>query len=226
VWLRESERKEERLQPTGNAPSPLTELKAALPFLAVFILYMSVYAQSSGALLLFARDHVQRSILGHTIVVETIAAFPSVFVLLATPLLAAIVQRLRKEDREPATGMKIIAGLLVTMVAFAVLGIVARHTSPDHKVAFNWLGLTMALISTGELLVVPMMQSLLGQLAPRSAFTTAFLFVSMSVGYTLGGWLGTLYERLPVAMFWGVCVGLVGVAAVGMIRFRNSVKDR
>jgi POT family proton-dependent oligopeptide transporter len=226
VWFRESERKGERPQPTGNAPSPLAELNAALPYLTVFIIYMSVYTQSSGALLLFARDQVQRSLLGHTVAVETIAAFPSVFVLLATPLLAAIVQRLRKEDREPATGMKIIAGLLVTMVAFAVLGIVARHTSPDHKVAFNWLGLTMALISTGELLVVPMMQSLLGQLAPRSAFTTAFLFVSMSVGYTLGGWLGTLYERLPVAMFWGVCVGLVGVAAVGMIRFRNSVKDR
>lgn len=226
LWLRDSERKEERLQPTGNAPSPLTELKAALPFLAVFILYMSVYAQSSGALLLFARDHVQRSVLGHTVAVETIAAFPSVFVLIATPLVAAVVHRLRKQNRESATAVKIIAGLFSTVTAFTVFGIVSRHSGPDHKVAFNWLGLTMALISTGELLVVPMMQSLLGQLAPRSAFTTAFLFVAMSVGYTLGGWLGTLYERLPVAMFWGVCVGLVGVAAVGMIRFRNSVKDR
>jgi dipeptide/tripeptide permease len=107
-----------------------------------------------------------------------------------------------------------------------VLSVVSRQVRADHKVAFIWFGLAIALISTGELLVVPMMQSLLGQLAPRSAFTTAFLFVAMSVGYTLGGWLGTLYERLPVAMFWGVCVGLVGVAAVGMIRFRNSVKDR
>ena len=53
VWFRESERKEERSAPTGNSSSPLAELKAALPYLTVFIIYMSVYAQSSGALLLF-----------------------------------------------------------------------------------------------------------------------------------------------------------------------------
>ena len=121
--------------------------------------------------------------------------------------------------------MKILTGLLVTMAAFAVLGVVSRHISPDHKVAFIWFGLTMALISTGELLVVPMMQSLLGKLAPRSAFTTAFLFVDMSIGYTLSGWVGTLYERLSAVVFWGVCAGLVGVAGVGMMWFRNSGDD-
>lgn len=213
LWFRESERKRECPQLTGNAPSPLAELKAALPHLTVFIIYMSVYAQSSGALLLFARDHVHRSILGHTIAVETIAAFPAVFVLIATPLVSAVVHRLRKQSREPATVIKIIAGLLVTVAAFVVLSVVSRQVRADHKVAFIWLGLTMALISTGELLVVPMMQSLLGQLAPRSAFTTAFLFFAMSIGYTLGGWVGTLYERLSAVVFWGVCAGLAGVAS-------------
>ena len=224
LWLRESDRRGERPPENDTTPSPLAELKAALPYLTVFIIYMSVYAQSSGALLLFARDQVQRRVFSHTVSVETVAAFPSVFVLMATPLVAAVVHRLRKQNREPATPMKILTGLLVTMAAFAVLGVVSRHISPDHKVAFIWFGLTMALISTGELLVVPMMQSLLGQLAPRSAFTTAFLFVSMSVGYTLGGWLGTLYERLPVAVFWGVCAGLVGVAVVGMTRRRAPMR--
>ena len=218
LWLRDSERKEERLQPTGNAPSPMAELKSALPYLTVFIIYMSVYAQSSGALLLFARDQVQRSVLGHTVAVETIAAFPSVFVLIATPLVSAVVHRLRKQNREPATTMKIIAGLFTTVAAFVVLSVVSRQVQADRKVAFSWFGLSLALISTGELLVVPMMQSLLGQLAPRSAFTTAFLFVAMSIGYTLGGWVGTLYERLPAVVFWGVCAGLVGVAVVGMRR--------
>lgn len=220
LWFRESERKEKRSAPTGNAPSPLAEFKAALPYLSVFIIYLSVYAQSSGALLLFARDQVQRSFLGHAIAVETIAAFPSVFVLIATPLVSAVIHRLRKQRREPATVIKIIAGLLVTVAAFVVLSAVSRQVRADHKVAFIWLGLTMALISTGELLVVPMMQSLLGQLAPRSAFTTAFLFVAMSIGYTLGGWVGTMYERLSAVVFWGVCVGLVGVAVVGMSRLR------
>jgi hypothetical protein len=84
------------------------------------------------------------------------------------------------------------------VAAFVVLSAVSRQVRADHKVAFIWFGVSLALISTGELLVVPMMQSLLGQLAPRSAFTTAFLFVSMSVGYTLGGWVGTLYERLSL----------------------------
>ncbi len=217
LWFRESERKEERLAPTGNAPSPMAELKAALPYLTVFIIYLSVYAQSSGALLLFARDHVQRSLLGNTIAVEIIAAFPSVFVLIATPLVSALIHRLRKQRREPATGGKIIAGLLTTVAAFVVLSAVSRQVSADHKVAFIWFGLSLALISTGELLVVPMMQSLLGQLAPRSAFTTAFLFVAMSIGYTLGGWVGTLYERLSGVVFFGVCAGLAIVAAAGMM---------
>ena len=217
VWFRESERKEERSAPTGNASSPLAELKAALPYLTVFIIYMSVYAQSSGALLLFARDQVQRSVLGHTVAVETIAAFPSVFVLIATPLVSAVVHRLRKQEREPATGGKIIAGLFATVSAFVVLSVVSRQVQADRKVAFIWFGLAIALISTGELLVVPMMQSLLGQLAPRSAFTTAFLFVAMSIGYTLGGWLGSMYERQSAVVFWGVCGGLVLLAVVGMM---------
>jgi POT family proton-dependent oligopeptide transporter len=220
VWFRESERKEERSAPTGNSSSPLAELKAALPYLTVFIIYMSVYAQSSGALLLFARDQVQRSLLGRTVAVETIAAFPSVFVLIATPLVSAVVHRLRTQEREPVTGAKIITGLFTTVAAFVVLSVVSRQVRADHKVAFIWFGLAIALISTGELLVVPMMQSLLGQLAPRSAFTTAFLFVSMSVGYTLGGWVGTMYERLSAVVFWGVCAGLAGVALVGMSRLR------
>lgn len=219
VWFRESERKGERPQPTGNAPSPLADLKAALPYLTVFIIYLSVYAQSSGVLLLFARDQVQRSVLGHAIAVETIAAFPSMFVLSATLLVSAVIHRLRKQRCEPATGAKIIAGLLVTVAAFVVLSVASGQVSTDQKVAFIWLGLTMALISTGELLVVPMMQSLLGQLAPRLAFTTAFLFVAMSIGYTLGGWVGTMYERLSGVVFWGVCAGLVGVAVVGMMLF-------
>lgn len=217
VWFRESERKEERSAPTGNSSSPLTELKAALPYLSVFIMYMSVYATSSGALLLFARDQVQRSVLGHTVAVETIAAFPSVFVLIATPLVSAVVHRLRKQEREPATGGKIIAGLFATVSAFVVLSVVSRQVQADRKVAFIWFGLAIALISTGELLVVPMMQSLLGQLAPRSAFTTAFLFVAMSIGYTLGGWLGSMYERQSAVVFWGVCGGLVLLAVVGMM---------
>ncbi len=217
LWFRESERKGERPQPTGNARSPMAELKSALPYLTVFIIYMSVYAQSSGALLLFARDQVRRTFLGHTVAVETIAAFPSVFVLIATPLVSAVIHRLRKQEREPATGGKIIAGLFTTVAAFVVLSVVSRQVRADHKVAFIWFGLSLALISTGELLVVPMMQSLLGQLAPRSAFTTAFLFVAMSIGYTLGGWLGSMYERQSAVVFWGVCAGLVGVAVVGMM---------
>jgi POT family proton-dependent oligopeptide transporter len=216
-WFGEAERKEEQPAQTGNAPSPMVMFKAALPYLTVFIIFMSVYAQSSGALLLFARDQVQRSFLGHTVAVETIAAFPSVFVLIATPLVSAVVHQLRKQNREPATGEKIIAGLLATVVAFMVLSVVSHQVQADQKVAFIWFVLALVLISTGELLVVPMMQSLLGQLAPRSVVTTAFLFVAMSVGYTLGGWVGTLYGRLSMAVFFGACAGLAGVAVVGMM---------
>mgnify|MGYP007037036640 CR=1 FL=1 len=36
---------------------------------------------------------------------------------------------------------------------------------------------------------------------------------------------GFLDERLPAAVFWGVCAGLVGVAGVGMMWFRNSGDD-
>jgi dipeptide/tripeptide permease len=205
VWFRESERKGERPQPTGNAPSPLAELKAALPYLTVFIIYMSVYAQSSGALLLFARDQVRRSLLGHTVAVETIAAFPSVFVLIATPLVSAVVHRLRKQDREPATGGKIIAGLFTTVAAFVVLSVVSRQVRADHKVAFIWFGVSHgAHLDRGTLGRADDAVAL-GQLAPRSAFTTAFLFVAMSIGYTLGGWVGTMYERLSAVVFWGVC---------------------
>ena len=112
------------------------------------------------------------------------------------------------------------------MAAFVVLSVVSRQVQVDHKVAFIWFGLSLAPISTGELLVVPMMQSLLGQLAPRSAFTTAFLFVAMSIGYTLGGWVGTLYERLSAVVFWGVCAGLAGVAVVGMMGIQRQVRSR
>ncbi|MBL8635459.1 MAG: MFS transporter [Myxococcales bacterium] len=225
LWLPASERTTARSAPTGNAYSPTAELKTALPYLAIFVVYMSVYAQTSGALLLFARDHVQRSILGHAVAVESLAAFPSAFVLTATPLVSAVIHRLRRQHREPATVIKIIAGLLVTAAAFVVLSVVSRHVRADQKVAFIWLGLSLALMSTGELLVVPMMQSLVGQLAPKSAFTTAFLFVAMSAGYTCGGWVGTLYERLSAVGFWGVCTGMAGMAVVGMMRLRKSGDD-
>ena len=48
LWFREAGPRADERESHNNAPLLMAQLKAALPFLAVFILYMSVYAQSSG----------------------------------------------------------------------------------------------------------------------------------------------------------------------------------
>lgn len=80
----------------------------------------------------------------------------------------------------------------------------------NQKLPLGVLGLAIVLLTVGELLVIPIGQSLLSELgSPLTALTTGLWYASLAAGVRLGALLGALYEQRHEASFFGGCAGLI-----------------
>ena len=85
---------------------------------------------------------------------------PPLFVL----IWAALAALLGKRCQPSARNGKLAAGLLSTSLGFALLIFATTLSGQRHNAA--WPLACLSLLTLGELLVVPVTQSLMGQLAP------------------------------------------------------------
>lgn len=193
------------------------ELAPVVILLLVIAIYFVAYVQSISTLMLFARDATRRTLYGYEVSVGMIAALPAVLVVTLSPLLSLLMRRLQRRGREPRTETKLVVGLVVSCLAFLVLA-GACFFSLREKVPLAWLTFSLFLLTVGELLVVPLAQSLVGKLTPAAltGLTTGLWYGAMATGCWIGGFLGTVYDRWSNAAFFGLCSAVVGVATAGM----------
>lgn len=186
------------------------------------VIYFAAYMQTTSTVLLFARDKTQRDLWGYEVPVGVIAALPAIIVVVLSPLLT-LLSNFFPARRELRATHKMICGLLFSALAFLVLAGTAQFASP--KMPLGMLSLSIVLLTVGELLVIPMGQSLLSELAPASlkALTTGLWYGALAAGVWLGGLMGVLYERWTAAAFFAGCAGLVLGAAVMMRLLANKL---
>lgn len=209
-----------RREPGRVAAGPTrTELGPVVLILFALVLFLVAYAQTTSTLILFARDSTRRLVFGREVSVGMIAALPGVLVVVLSPLLALMMsRRLRRRGCEPKTGAKMVAGLFVSGLAFLILASAAFLWRAGDKVPLSWLGFSLLLLTIGELLVLPLGPSLLGELVSPwlSGLMTGLWYGAMALGFWVGGLVGALYSRWPAAAFFGLCGGVLALATVLM----------
>lgn len=207
-------------QREGTASSvALSNLRLIGLLLFVLVIYFAAYMQTTSTMLLLARDKTERVLWGREVPVGVIAALPAVNVV-ALSSVGSLFFSHWPARRGLRAKTKIFCGLLLSSLAFLLLAGAAQLGAENHKLPLGILILAIVLLSVGELLVSPIGQSLLSELAPASlsAFTNSLWYGAVAAGVWGGGLLGAFYERWSAAAFFGGCSGLV-VGAVVVMRF-------
>ena len=141
--------------------------------LGVFVLY----SQMPTSLNFFAIRNVEHSILGLAFEPEQYQALNPFWIMIGSPILAAIYNKMG--DRLPMPH-KFAIGMVLCSGAFLVLPLGAKFASDAGIVSVNWLILSYALQSIGELMISGLGLAMVAQLVPQRL-----------MGFIMGSWFLT-----------------------------------
>ncbi len=158
------------------------------------IVFFVLYQQMPTSLNFFAIRNVEHAILGITFQPEQFQALNPFWIMIGSPILAAIYNKLG--DRLPMP-FKFTIGMLLCSGAFLVLPLGAEFASEAGIVSVNWLILSYALQSIGELMISGLGLAMVAQLVPQRL-----------MGFIMGSWFLT---TAGAAMIAGKVANLMAV---------------
>jgi len=149
------------------------------------IVFFVLYMQMPTSLNFFAIRNVEHSILGLTFQPEQYQALNPFWIMIFSPLLAAIYNKMG--DRLPMPH-KFALGMVLCSVAFLVLPLGAKFANELGIVSVSWLILSYALQSVGELMISGLGLAMVAQLVPQRL-----------MGFIMGSWFLTTAGAAMVA---------------------------
>ncbi len=160
--------------------------------LAMFLFSLCT-AQMEGAILLWAKDRIDRVLVGFTIPMAWFLTFPAVLVLLLTPVQLALLPKMKEWF---GLSRLIAMGLLAAAASFAVL---LPTTLWPGRVNIAWLESSLFCFVIAELLIAPLGLSLLLRCIPKRfvGAVTGLWYGAGALGYYVGGEIGALWSRWP-----------------------------
>lgn len=141
------------------------------------IIFFVLYSQMPTSLNFFAIRNVEHSILGVAFEPEQFQALNPFWIMIGSPILAAIYNKMG--DRLPMPH-KFAIGMVLCSAAFLVLPVGTKFASDAGIVSVNWLILSYALQSIGELMISGLGLAMVAQLVPQRL-----------MGFIMGSWFLT-----------------------------------
>ncbi|QKJ87071.1 Dipeptide and tripeptide permease A [Paramixta manurensis] len=141
------------------------------------IVFFVLYSQMPTSLNFFAIRNVEHSIFGIAFEPEQYQALNPFWIMVASPILAAIYNKLG--DKMPMPH-KFAFGMVLCSGAFLVLPLGAKFANQLGIVSVNWLILSYALQSVGELMISGLGLAMVAQLVPQRL-----------MGFIMGSWFLT-----------------------------------
>jgi proton-dependent oligopeptide transporter, POT family len=204
------------LDEAAAAPASDAASRHQLAFLAgaalAVVLFRVAYEQTGNTLALWADAAVDRRAFGGLIPVTWFQSLNPLFVFVMTPLLVAFWSR-RGEASTPAAPLrKMATGALMVAGSFVLLAAVAGADA----VHWLWLVVFFAVLTLGELYILPVGLGLFAQLALPGfgATTVAAWFLAAFAGNLLSGVVGTWWSSLSPAAFFLAMAGIAGLSAL------------
>ena len=211
-----------KLSDSDDGSAPLQNPSRLLLGLCLISLLFSVaHTQSSSTLLLWARDHTNRRMLGWELPVPYIASLHAGLVVAISPLLSRALSRLRAAPGLPTILTKVAMGLWATSLAFVPMVLAAQIGTGRTLTSMGWLLCCLALLSVAELLISALGPSFMLRLAPAQTGGRwlGVWFLSTAAGFWLAGRIGALWDQVSHALFFALLGGppLIGVGLCRML---------
>ncbi|SFN45923.1 proton-dependent oligopeptide transporter, POT family [Izhakiella capsodis] len=149
------------------------------------IVFFVLYMQMPTSLNFFAIRNVEHAIFGITFEPEQFQALNPMWIMVASPILAAIYNKMG--DRMPMPH-KFAFGMVLCCCAFLVLPLGTKFASAAGIVPVSWLVLSYALQSVGELMISGLGLAMVAQLVPQRL-----------MGFIMGSWFLTTAGAALVA---------------------------
>ena len=186
-------------------------------------IFWAAFEQAPTSLQLFANDFTDRNFFGFEIPATWFQTVNSAFIILFSPVIAALWIMLAKRNIDLSSPAKFALGLALAGVGFLVMLFAAnRVVASGGSVLVSpwWLIISYFFQTMGELFVSPVGLSSMTKLAPRRYLgqMMGIWFLAASVGNLVAGLVGgyvdpTKLEQTPL-VFSGTAIALFGATAI------------
>jgi proton-dependent oligopeptide transporter, POT family len=204
----------------GLEPDERKRVVAMIALFAACAMFWAGFEQTGASLNLFADRHTDRLILGWEMPAGVLQNVNPAFIIIFSPVFAALWVKLGKRNMDPSAPLKFALGLILMGVGFIVMFLAARYVVAGEKVLPTWLMLTYLFHTFGELCLSPVGLSSMTKLAPARFVgqVMGLWFLATAIGNNLAGQfageidpnnLPTMPGQFLYLFWWGVIAGVV-----------------
>jgi len=185
-------------------------VRAFIPLFIASAVFWSLFQQIFTVLAVYSDERINWTILGWTAPASWIGSIEPVWVILLSPVFAAMWTRLGR--RAPTTPRKFAYGVIGMGLAFLLFLIFAG--TPGRTVPVLAVVAILGAFAIPELLFAPIALSVTTQLAPNAfrAQMMALAFLSVGLGTAMSGVLSRYYDPAHEVAYFGT----IGLAAIGV----------
>lgn len=148
------------------------------------------------------------------------------FIVLMTPLLLRSWRAGALAGRREAPARRMAMGALIVAASYLLLAVLATSHG-DARTGWPWFVLFFAVLTLGELFILPTGLGLFARLAPTGlgATTVAAWYLASFAGNLFAGVVGTLWSSMGHALFFALLAGIAAVAAV-LLRLCDALEQQ
>ena len=179
--------------------------------------FRGAYEQVGNTIALWADTGVVRDLGGFVIPMTWFQSLNPLLVILMTPMLLAWWSRRAAVGKEASPARKMAFGALMVGGAYLLLALVTL-VGAGERVSWLWLAAFFAVLTFGELYILPTGLGLFARLAPPrlGATTVAAWFLVIFSGSLFAGLVGTLWSSLSRTSFF-LTLAVLGAIAAGLL---------
>ncbi|CAN1570011.1 PTR2 Dipeptide/tripeptide permease [Flavobacteriaceae bacterium] len=158
------------------------------------IFFWAAFEQAGSSLTFIADNQTNRDFFGWQMPASMVQIFNGLFVVALAVPFSLLWDKLRANDKEPISPVKLALGLLLIAVSFFMIATQVKDLGSSGLLAIKWLILLYLLNTCAELCLSPIGLSLVGKLSPKrfSSLLYGVFFLSNASGYALAGTLGSI----------------------------------
>jgi POT family proton-dependent oligopeptide transporter len=158
------------------------------------IFFWAAFEQAGSSLTFIADNQTDRNFFGWPMPASMVQIFNGLFVVALAVPFSMLWDKLRANDKEPISPVKLALGLLLITVSFFMIATQVKDLGSSGLLAIKWLILLYLLNTCAELCLSPIGLSLVGKLSPKrfSSLLYGVFFLSNASGYALAGTLGSI----------------------------------
>ncbi|MCZ8230477.1 peptide MFS transporter [Flavobacterium sp.] len=163
--------------------------------ISFFIIFFWAAFEQAGSSLTFIADYqTDRNFFGFQMPASMVQIFNGLFVVALAVPFSVLWDKLRANDKEPISPVKLAIGLFLIAVSFYMIATQVKDLGTSGLLAIKWLILLYLINTCAELCLSPIGLSLVGKLSPKrfSSLLYGVFFLSNASGYALAGTLGSI----------------------------------